>query len=322
MSNQTVGLVLGKFMPLHKGHELLLHFASHCVDTLYVVVDNIIDSPIPGPVRCAWIEQLFPHATVCYIQEPLPQQPNEHPQFWTIWKKCFLTLLPKKPNYIFASEPYGFKLAEVLQGLFIPFDFQRETIPISATQIRQNPLEHWQYLSLPAKLFYLKRICLIGPESTGKTTLAKALASHYKTQWVPEYARTLIESKGDLLKEDMALVVKGQLALEETIAPLANKLLICDTDPLATTLWSEWLFHECDERITEQARQKKYDLYLLMTPDLEWTPDQARYFPGKSEAFYNACLQKLQAQNRRYAIVTGNGQKRLQSAIQCIEENV
>lgn len=319
MGNQTIGLVLGKFMPLHKGHELLLNFATHYVDTLYVIVDNIVDAPILGPVRCAWIEQILPNAKVYYIPKPLPQHPHEHPNFWAMWQHSLLALLPEKPDYIFASEPYGFKLAEVLEAMFIPFDCQRKMMPISATQIRHDPLTHWHYLSSPAKLFYLKRICLFGPESSGKTTLAKALADHFKTRWVPEYARTLIESKGKLEKEDMLLIAKGQLALEETIAPLANKILICDTDPLATTLWSKWLFQENDEEILRLAHQKKYDLYLLTSPDIEWESDEARYFPEKSQAFFNECIETLDAQNRHYAIVSGNGQERLQCAIQCVE---
>ena len=79
--------------------------------------------------------------------------------------------------------------------------------------------ENWDYLSDAAKPDLLTRICIFGPESTGKTTLAKQLAEHFKTTWVSEYARLLIEAAGDAKKEDMLRIAKGQLALEQAVAP-------------------------------------------------------------------------------------------------------
>lgn len=321
MKNKTTGLVLGKFMPLHKGHELLLGFATCFVETLYIVVDNIVDAPISGELRCSWIQSVFPNAEVFYIPTPLPQHPDEASDFWAIWSRSLVTILPKKPDYVFASETYGFKLAEVLQATFIPFDFQREQVPVSGELIRENPWAYWDYLSAPARLFYLKRICLFGPESTGKTTLAQALASHYQTRWVPEYARMLIESNNTLHKEDIILIAKGQCALEDAIAPMANKRLFCDTDVLATMLWSKWLYQSCPKEVEALAYKKTYDLYLLMSPDLEWIPDQARYFPEKRQEFFDNCREMLEVNKRPYVVITGTGNDRLQCAIQAIESS-
>ncbi len=306
-------------MPLHKGHELLLSFATHFVDILYIVVDRIEHEVISGSLRCLWIKERFPDAVVCYLPSINPQQPDEHPDFWTIWKHSLLDLLPKKPDYVFASDHYGSTLASVLGATFIPFDQARQMVPISATAIRLAPFDHWDYLSPCAKAFYLKRMCIIGPESTGKTTLTKLLADHYDTHWVPEYARLFIESKKAIQQEDMIHIAQGQIALEDAIAPLANKILFCDTDPLTTMLWSNWLFGECSEVISQMAVQKKYDLYLLMKPDLEWKDDPVRYLPGKSLAFFDDCVDLLTRYNRPFLIVSGTDTARLDCAIHHVE---
>ncbi len=319
MRPKSTGLVLGKFMPLHKGHELLLGFAQRFVEKLYVVVDNVIDAPIQGALRCQWIQELFPNAIVSYIPSPLPQRPEEHADFWSIWKKNLEDLLPEKPDYLFASEHYGNALAEALGATFIPFDTHRNIVPVSGTAIRNAPLFHWEFLSDGAKKYYLKRICIFGPESTGKTSLASLLAKHYQTRWVPEYARLYIESKPELKQEDMIYIAEGQIALENTIAPQANKILFCDTDPLSTVLWSHYLFDTCSETVLQLAAQQTYDLYLLMSPDLEWEEDTVRYLPGKGNDFFNRCVETLTAYQRPFVVVSGREDTRLSCAINHIE---
>ncbi len=319
MDRKTTGMVLGKFMPLHKGHELLLTFATHFVDTLYVVVDHVIDAPIPAVLRCRWIQELFPNAIILDIPSPLPQSPEEHPDFWDIWKVNLLELLPEKPDYVFASEHYGSPLASVLESLFIPFDKHRSLVPVSGTVIRKAPLSHWDYLSDGAKKYYLKRICVFGPESTGKTTLANLLAKHYQTRWVPEYARFYLESKPALKQGDMVHIAEGQVALEKTIAPMANKILFCDTDPLSTVLWSRYLFNICSDEVLLLATQQICDFYLLMSPDLEWEADPVRYLPGKGQDFFHRRVELLTTNQRPFAVVSGTGDARIHCAINHIE---
>jgi NadR type nicotinamide-nucleotide adenylyltransferase len=319
MNSEKTGLVLGKFIPLHKGHELLLSFARCFVGKLFVVVDNIVDAPIPGALRCQWIQELLPKAEVFYLPSPNPQHPEEHPDFWEIWKSSLLNLLPQKPDYVFASEHYGHALAHVLDAAFVPFDLERHIIPTSGTEIRKDPFSHWDHLSSFAKRYYLKRVCIFGPESSGKTTLCQALATHYHTTWVPEYARLLIESQNKIQESDMLMIAQGQVALEHTVIPLANKILFCDTDPLLTTLWSQWLYGRCSEQIYNVAMQQSYDLYLLTKPDLVWEADSVRYLPGQSEAFYHQCIELLTKMNKRFALVSGVGPERMDSAISHVQ---
>lgn len=315
---KTTGMVLGKFMPLHKGHESLLNFAAGFCDQLYVVTDW--QEAIDGEIRCKWIRATMPQAAgVFYLDKPHPQTPEEHPDFWSIWQKSLLAVLPEKIDYVFASETYGFKLAEVLGATFIPFDMKRESISISATRIREDVFGNWDYLSAAARRDYLARICIFGPESSGKSTLAQQLAGHFNTSFVPEYARFFIETRGAPKKEDMLHIARGQIALEEAIAPRANRYLFCDTDPLATTIWSRWILGDCSKELSRLAEQKNYSLYLLTAADLPWKEDAVRYFPGKGGEFFSSCKEALEKLNRPYFIVQGKGGERLENAIRIIQ---
>ncbi|HEY9701132.1 MAG TPA: AAA family ATPase [Allocoleopsis sp.] len=322
MNKKTTGLVLGKFMPFHKGHELLIQFANNFVDQLYVVLDPIKNESIPMRKRGEWIKKTIPEVEVLYLTKYHPQEPQEHPDFWQIWQYSLLSLLPEKPDYVFASESYGFKLAEVLDAKFIPVDLKRENVPISATKIKANLYDNWHYLCDVVKLDFLMRICVFGPESTGKTTLCQQLATYYHTVYVPEYARFLIETKGNINKQDMIDIARGQIALERAIAPKANRILFCDTDPLTTTIWSNWLFNDCPEEIFFLAKEKKYELYLLTDIDLEWQSDNVRYFPEKRKEFLADCIDCLESNNRKYSIISGKGEERIKNAINVISMQV
>lgn len=120
----------------------------------------------------------------------------------------------------------------------------------------------------------VKRIALLGAESTGKTTLAAALASHYNTLWVPEYGRIFVEQHGRLPKvEEMLGLAQAQIVLEEQYAQNASNVLFCDTTPLTTALYSQYYFGQCASELTELAAHHSYDLVLLMDDDIPWVAD-------------------------------------------------
>ena len=161
-----------------------------------------------------------------------------------------------------------------------------------------------------------KRIALIGPESTGKTTLCKQLAAHFKTRFVPEYARAFLEGNGPKISFDQLLhIAKSQLAHEDVIAYQATGTLFCDTEMINIKVWSEFEFGRCDPWIEEQVHNRPYDLYLLTKPDIPWVVDSLRKLPHKrAELFqvYESLLKKL---GRPYFVILGQGPKRLKSAI-------
>ncbi len=331
---KTTGLVIGKFMPLHKGHESLLKFADNFVDELFVVVDNIDPNIFPewyisGEKRVAWIQEFLPSAKVFYIWESTPQQPNEHPDFWNYWKNTLLSIIWLVPDFLVASEEYGFKLSKVLNCEYIPFDIGRNMVSTCATDIRLDLGENFDYLSSVSKPDFVARICITGPESTWKSTLSKQLAKSFDTISIPEYARDFTELKIDqnpnfeFSLDDMYHIGKGQIALEDSMLRYANKLIFSDTDVLVTTIRSRWLCNGVlDDRLEILAQEKRYDLYLLMYPDIEWEKDNIRYFPEKEERirFFEDCKAELEKIWANYIVIKWQWKKRFEMAKKTVEE--
>jgi HTH-type transcriptional regulator, transcriptional repressor of NAD biosynthesis genes len=318
MSQSTIrkrGVILGKFMPPHLGHVYLVDFARNFVDELTVIVEHVRNEPIASTLRFAWMRELFPTVNVVHFEGENPQEPSEHPDFWNIWKTTVEQMLPYQPDVLFASESYGPKLASVLGAQFVPVDPRRAIMPISGTKVRDAPLAHWAYLPACVRPYFAKRVSIFGPESTGKSTLATKLAEHFQTQCVPEYARTLIEqNNGQITAEDMLTIARGQRASEAALERKANRVLICDTDVLATTLWSEVLFGSCPDAIHQLALERSYHLTLLLDVDVPWVQDVVRYLPNERRSFFERCQHALQIAQRPYVVIRGSWEERWEAA--------
>lgn len=162
----------------------------------------------------------------------------------------------------------------------------------------------------------ISKVAITGPESTGKSTIAKALAAHFHTSWVPEYARDYIKKlDNSYRKEDLLKIAAGQLALEGEQAKSANSPLFCDTDLLVIKIWYEYKYGVVDPFIIEQYQQTHYDLYLLMDIDLPWHYDPQREHPEKRRFFFEWFERELIRKKANYVIVHGSHEERLQNAI-------
>lgn len=159
------------------------------------------------------------------------------------------------------------------------------------------------------------KVCIFGPESTGKSTLAENLAGHFKTCFVPEYAKTLIEQQnGKITLADIPRIAKGQMESEDRMLEQADRVLFCDTDLITTTIWSDWLFGECPAWVREEANRRAYDLYLLTGVDVPWVNDIHRYLPEDRQAFLDRCVQELDKRNINYVKIMGSWEQRFESA--------
>ncbi len=316
------GLILGKFMPPHMGHQFLIDFGRHYVRNLTVLVCTRECEPIPGALRWQWMQEMFPqgNVTLIHVTEDLPQTPDEHPAFWDIWRDLVRQHMPGGTDYVFACEQYGFKLAEVLDAKYIPVDRARELVPVSAKAIRQDPMANWQYLPPCVRPYYVKRICIFGPESTGKTTLAAQLARHFQTVWVSEHARPLLDHKAGVCEEaDIEFIARGQIAAEEALARQANRVLICDTDPLLTCVWSDMLFGRCPKWLHDLTASRQYELYLLTDVDVPWVNDGQRYLAHARGDFLEQCKRALQGLDRPHVALSGGWKERFRQAVDVIE---
>lgn len=316
----TKGFVLGKFLPPHLGHVYLFDFARNYVDELAIVVETEPDQPIPGTLRYQWVKEMFPDASVLHLTDGNPQEPSEHPQFWDIWKQSLHRILPFQPDFVFASEEYGWKLADVMGAQFVHVDIDRHVMPVSGTMVRESPLKHWEFLPRISRPYFAKRVCVFGPESTGKSTLAQNLARHFDTVHVPEYARSHIEARnGELKYEDIPMIARGQLASEQAIAFNTNRVMFCDTDLLTTMIWSNWMFDRCPDWIVDQANHRDYDLYLVTDVDVPWVDDTVRYLPEERKSFLDRCIAELEQRGRRYVLVSGDWEQRWNVALAAVQ---
>lgn len=166
----------------------------------------------------------------------------------------------------------------------------------------------------------IKKIAVVGPESTGKSTISAQLAKYYDTVWVPEYARGYCEAlTGPCTWQDEINMFKGQINLEESIFPYANKIIICDTTFITVKIWSDHTFGESPQEVIDELPKHPYDLYLLMDIDLPWQDDPLRDFPYMREHFMHVWHRELTALGAEYHLISGTDTERLKNAIQTID---
>lgn len=171
----------------------------------------------------------------------------------------------------------------------------------------------------------MKKVVIIGPESTGKSTLCGQLAEHYKTIWLPEFARQYLLAHGmNYSYNDLLTIAKGQVASEEKISQQAevNKFLFIDTDMYVMKVWCDFVFGKCHSWILDQINERKYDMYLLCNVDLPWVKDELREYPDLNRrlTLYNIYKNILIHQLVPWIEISGNYNERLHKAVQAIDQ--
>jgi NadR type nicotinamide-nucleotide adenylyltransferase len=165
----------------------------------------------------------------------------------------------------------------------------------------------------------MKKIVVIGPESTGKSTLCRQLADHYGLSWVPEYARQYLLQHGtNYTYEDLLTIAKGQLALEEAYAASAKgPFLFVDTDMYVMKVWCEYVYGKCHQWILDRIAERNYDFYFLCDIDLPWVQDGLREYPDleNRQKLYRIYKDILINQSVPWLEISGNENDRLQKAI-------
>ncbi len=167
----------------------------------------------------------------------------------------------------------------------------------------------------------VKKIVVIGPESTGKSTLSYDLANALQTVWVPEYARTYLENMNRPYTEnDLLQIAEGQLQAEDQLLDKADKFLVCDTDLYVLKVWSENSYGRCHPWILEQIAARQYDMYLLTDIDIAWEDDPLREHPQPEMRayFYNIYKEIVVNSGLPFAFISGTPQQRVQQALNAI----
>jgi len=315
------GFLLGKFMPLTLGHCHLIDGALARCERLTVMVCSVRREPIDGHLRYRWVREVYgARASVLHVTVEVPSYPHEHPDFWAIWRDLIRRHVPAPIDVVFTSEDYGDRLAaEVGAAAHVCIDRDRSAVPVSATRVREDPLGCWEYLPECVRPYYAKRILVTGPESTGKTTLARQLAEHYATSWVPEQARDYADGVAELTYDDLSAIAVRQLEAEEEAARRANRLVFCDTDLVTTEIYAREYFGRCPRFVERLADERRYDLALLCDIELPWQPDPHRTLGDRRREFFDRFRAELDSRRAPYALVRGAGDARLARAVASVD---
>jgi NadR type nicotinamide-nucleotide adenylyltransferase len=167
----------------------------------------------------------------------------------------------------------------------------------------------------------IKRIALIGPECTGKSTLAKELATHYNTVSVAEYARQYCEQlKRPYTIDDIEYIARKQLIIEQEFITKANKFIFSDTELIISKVWADDVFKTVPHWIAENIRPAQYDLYLLMFPDITWQNDTVRENGNRREYFFDKYKTELENIDATFYVISGFGMTRFKNAVNVINK--
>jgi NadR type nicotinamide-nucleotide adenylyltransferase len=329
------GLIVGKFCPLHYGHELLINTAlARCHQVI------IISYSKPEFVGCererreAWLQRQFPQTRRLVIDDAslqkeaakrglrdvpvIPANDDAECTQRTFVAWLCHSILQCRVDAVFTSEDYGNGFAEVLGEYFKQHDKKAETVrhicvdkvrmavPVSGTAVRSDPHRHRQFLAGEVYADFVEKVCFLGGESTGKTTLAARMAEELGTHWVPEFGRELWERKQGMLQyEDMRQIGETQIKNENAIAQQAHRWLFCDTSPLTTLFYSQEIFGRVDKNLQRLA-ERKYQHLFLCAPDIAFVQDNTRRDDAFRKRQHQWYVTELNKRKLPYQLLTGD----------------
>ncbi len=328
-----LGLVVGKFSPLHRGHAQVIAAAiAQCERVLVLGYSQPELRGCEAARREAWIAQSFPQVINVQLDDarlrarcaalgiaPRALPPNdaadaEH-QAYLAW--LLLGPVGLQPDAIFGSEDYLAPCARVLARSFghevvpVCVDPARSAHPVSATRIRSDVHAHRDWLDPHVYQDFVARVVFLGGESSGKTTLARAMAERGQTVWVPEYGRERwVAQDGRLGLDDLIDIARVQIEREQALHRRAVRHLFCDTSALTTLGYAGWMFDAAPPQLVAMA-ERPYDLAVLCAPDFEFVQDGTRRDDGfrlRQHAWYEAQLDRL---GMRWMHADGNLDRRI-----------
>lgn len=277
-------LIIGKFYPPHKGHHYLIDTAIEECDRVTVLVLWSDVETIPGPKRAQWLRERHLEAWVDHMRDEFKTEYSD--VTWELHMGLIREAIwPRPITHVYSSEEYGAELARRLSGEWTTptgkrdnlgevihrmVDQDRRYVPMSATKFRDNPSEYWHMLDPVVKAGLTKRVVVCGAESSGTTTLTKALAAHYNTVWVPEWGRIMSETREtskyfEWDADDFAEICNLQPLIEDKAARTAGPVMFCDTDLYATAMFADLYDQEDTTRrgVEMAATERIADLYIV-----------------------------------------------------------
>ena len=276
-----------KAYPFHKGHEFLIREALRQSERVTILLVKSFGERPSGELRREWVQKTFPQVTIHLVENLyLDDDDPKSSYFWAVYARDILN--GDEIDVVFSSEAYGDEWAKQLGVAHKCVDINRTYLPISGTDIRANPHLYWSYMNEHARQFYLLKVLIVGPESTGKTTMCRNLALKYGTVYSPEYGR-IYDEQTRKPKEEFdearwrtiyAAILNEQPKLNARAEADARNVCFYDTDLLTTAMWyREWQedygFDGLYRSLRQAGKSQEFDLVIIM-PLAEWVDDGYR----------------------------------------------
>ncbi len=331
------GLVIGKFYPPHAGHHHLVRAASRSAERVTVVVMAATVESLALADRVRWMREVHAqdeNVTVTGIFDDHPVDYSSEAAWRAhveLMEQAARGVTSEPVDAVFTSEPYGDELARRLGAKHVSVDPGRTAQPVSGTAIRLDPVAHWHGLAPCVRADLAWRVVLVGAESTGKTTLAQALAERLRgrggafaaTGWVPEVGREVTERKLSALGRDAAMdgiawgtddfvdIAREQAAREAGAARAGAPVVVCDTDAFATSVWHERYRGERSARVEAEGTLAPYHLYLLTHhDDVPFHQDGLRDGEHLRAWMTERFIERLEETGRRWRWIRGAREER------------
>jgi HTH-type transcriptional repressor of NAD biosynthesis genes len=315
------GLTLGKFAPLHKGHQLVIETALAEMDEVVVIIYDCPEiTTVPLNIRANWIRNLYPQVIVLEAWDG-PTEVGEVPEIKKKHEDYILKRLKvREITHFYSSEFYGEHMSLALKAINRIVDYNREAIPISGTEIRSNLFAFREYLHPQVYRDLITNVVFLGAPSTGKTTITSRLAQEYNTVWMPEYGREYWEKyqrERRLSLEQLVEIAEGHLDREERLLYQANHYLFTDTNAITTYMFSLYYHGIAAPGLVELANQaiSRYDLVFVCDTDTPYNDTWDRSGDINRQIFQKQIISDLIVRKIPFFILQGN----LDTRVQCVK---
>ena len=332
-----VGMYGGAFDPLHVGHlNCMIQAASLCEELYIVLSYSRKRDRIPMEYRYRWIYNSLKHiGNIHIIRLEDSEESKEDYDSQDAWEKgrdFVLCEIGKPIDVVFCGSDYkGTNRYEELYHCPVRY-FERNEMSVSSTKIMSAPLKHWDWIPVIARPYFVKKVLLIGGESTGKSTLAQNLALYYNTNFLPEIGRDVCDYAGGIedlmIEEDFHEILIRHKGKELEAVKSSNRLLFVDTDALITKFFSHFLLTDPeslkrnDNLADAIAAINRFDLILFLEPTVAFVQDGTRNerLLEDREGFSNQIKRIFDECGLRYCCIGGDYHQRFVKAKELISE--